>query len=47
MLKELRELRGSRGQEVVHYDVMILEALRKKKRLKAVVTEAPLENSLA
>ena len=46
MLKVPQELRGSRGQEVVHYDVMILEALRKK-RLKAVVTEAHLENSLA
>ena len=46
MLKVPQELRGGRGQEVVHYDVRALEPLSKK-RLKAVVAEAHLENSLA
>ena len=46
MLKVPQELRGSRGQKVVHYDVMMLELLRKK-RPEAVVAEAHLENSLA
>ena len=30
MLKVPQKLRGSRGQEVVHYDVRTLETLRKK-----------------